>query len=572
MNFQYLHISGDTIGNLALLTPYLRGLTWRYLAGTLFLVITNAFALLIPWFMKLAVDGLQTPGSAQYSPAACALIITFLAATHCASRIASRVYILNAARLVEFQVREDLFRRLMMLDIGFYSTTRTGDIMSRFSNDLTNVRMLAGFGAMSSINTVIVYSAAVYMMAGINRGLTVWAILPFPAMVFIVRILSKRLYGRSLQAQESLSRLSSLAEESVSAVRVIKSFCREEIFREEFRKGATEYLNFNVRLAQIRALVTPIMITATGSGVLVTLFMGGGLVAAGRITLGDYVAFSGYLAMLVWPTALMGWIMTLLQRGAASMARLAAILTATPSVTSPEGAFPLEDITHSIEFRSASFHYSGTPAIRDISLFIAAGERIGITGPVGSGKTTLISLLPRLLPVADGMLFIDGIDINLIDLADLRRMIGYVPQEAFLFSRSIRDNVAFGMDASDDGRIGLGIRQAGLAADIAAFGNGIETTVGERGVLLSGGQKQRLSIARALAVNPRLLIFDDPLASVDAAHEDGILDELNEYCQGRTVIIVSQRHSAFRDCNRIVVLDEGRIIEETTPEGFQSPG
>lgn len=561
-----------TIKELTLLYPYMSSLCWRYVAGGCFLLATNGFALLIPWYMKLAVEGLQHPASARFSPATCAMAIALLATVHCITRIFSRSLILNAARTIEFRIRKDLFRHLMLLDLHYFSSSRTGDILSRFSNDLTNVRMLTGFGTMSAMNTLIIYTAAVSLMLRIHPWLTVCAIAPFPVMVFVVKKVSHRLFQRSLEAQEELARLSSLAEESVSAVRLIKSYCREELFQEQFGQIAGRYLHHNLRLARLRGLVIPVMAAATGTGTLVVLFMGGRLVIAGNITLGDFVAFSGYLAMLVWPTAVMGWILTLSQRGAASMTRLAKILTAEPGVVDAPNAEPLEEIHEGIEFRGLAFNYGNARIINDISFRIAAGEKVGITGAVGSGKSTLIRLLPRLLPIPDGMVFIDGRDINAITLASLRRLIGYVPQEAFLFSRSIRENIAYGLHGNDDVTVSEAARQAGFAEDIAAFREGMDTLVGEKGVTLSGGQKQRLAIARALATAPRILLLDDPLSAVDAGREEEILEELKQFYADRTVLVVSQRISAFRDCDRVVVLENGTIAEEGRPSDLLEQG
>jgi ATP-binding cassette subfamily B protein len=515
--------------------------------------------------MKLAVEGLQFPASARYSPALCAIVIALLAMMHCVTRIYSRTFVLNAARNIEFRIREDLFRQLILLDLQYFSTSRTGDILSRFSNDLTNVRMLTGFGAMSAMNTLIIYVAAVSLMLRIHPWLTVCAIAPFPVMVLVVKKVSHRLFQRSLEAQEELARLSSLTEESVSAVRLIKSYCREELFQEQFGKIAGRYLQHNLRLARLRGLIIPVMAAATGTGTLVVLFMGGRLVIAGSITLGDFVAFSGYLAMLVWPTAVLGWILTLAQRGAASMSRLATILTAEPGVADAADAEPLEEFRQGVDFRGVSFNYGNVKIIDGLNFRIAAGEKIGITGSVGSGKSTLVRLLPRLLPVPDGMLFIDGRDINSITLASLRRLVGYVPQEAFLFSRSIRENIAYGLSNHDESTIAEAARQAGFAEDIAQFREGMDTVLGEKGVTLSGGQKQRLSIARALATAPRILLLDDPLSAVDAGREEEILEELKQFYLNRTVLIVSQRISAFRDCDRVIVLENGGIAEEGRP-------
>lgn len=515
--------------------------------------------------MKLAVEGLQHPTSARISAPIAALTIACLAVLHCVTRIFSRTLILNAARIIEFRIRDDLFRQLLLLDQNFFTISRTGDILSRFSNDLTNVRMLTGFGAMSAMNTLIIYIAAVTLMLHIHPWLTVWAIVPFPLMVLAVKMVSQQMFQRSLEAQEELARLSSLAEESVSSVRLIKSYCREGYFQGQFGQIAGRYLQHNLRLARLRGLVIPVMAAATGAGTLVVLFMGGRLVISGAITLGDFVAFSGYMAMLVWPTAVLGWILTLAQRGAASMSRLATVLSAETAVSDAVGAGQLTEIRKGIEFRDLSFRHGETTILERISFQVAAGEKLGITGTVGSGKSTLIKLLPRLLPVADNMLLIDGHDINHITLASLRTLIGYVPQEAFLFSRSIRENISYGLHGCNEQIVGEAARQAGFSEDVEKFREGLDTLVGEKGVSLSGGQKQRLSIARALATDPPVLLLDDPLSAVDSAREEEILTELGQFYANRTVLIVSQRISAFRDCDRVLVLEKGRIAEEGTP-------
>ncbi|MDD2541732.1 MAG: ABC transporter ATP-binding protein, partial [Desulfuromonadaceae bacterium] len=534
--------------------------------GALFLLFTNGFALLIPWFMKLAVASLQHPLTARFSPSACALYIALLAVLHCITRIFSRTLILNAARIIEFRIRNDLFHRLTMLDIGYFSTSRSGDILSRFSNDLTNVRMLAGFGSMSVINTLMVYCAAVTMMLRIHPWLTFWAIFPLPLMVLIVKKISQRLFHRSLQAQETLAHLSSQAEETVSAVRLIKSYCREDYFQGDFEKTAECYLTHNLRLARLRGLIIPVMAAATGSGTLIILFMGGRLVIANTISLGDFVAFSGYLSMLVWPTAVLGWILTLAQRGAASMSRLAGILEAEPTIADRTDSQPIETLQHGIDARNLRFSYGESDIIRGISFHIRAGETVGITGEVGSGKTTLLRLVARLLPATDGMLFIDGRDINTITKASLRRLIGYVPQETFLFSRTIADNISYGISGDQPvNAMTNAASQAGFLDDVEAFAKKFDTQVGEKGVTLSGGQKQRLAIARAVAGNPQILLLDDPLSAVDAGREDEILNELGKFYSGRTVLIVSQRVSAFRDCDRILVVKSGLIVEQGTP-------
>jgi ATP-binding cassette subfamily B protein len=524
------------------------------------LLLTNGCALLIPWLLKLTVEGLRQPGSASFSTGQYAAAMAGLALLHCLVRIWSRTTILHAARIVEFRVREALFQRLLALDLSFYNRERTGDLLSRFSNDLGNVRMLVGFGSMSLLNTAIIYLAAVWLMLLISPWLTLAAVGPLPLMVLLVRRISGRVFNLSREAQEELARLSSLAEESVSAVRLLKSYCREPYFDRLFEKTSRDCLNKNLELARVRGLVMPIMVAATGIGTLAVLFIGGRQVITGTMSLGDFVAFSGYLALLAWPTAVMGWILTLLQRGAASMGRLNELLTATPLLETD--AEQTATFQQSLELRQLSFSYGDRPVLQQISCSIRPGERLGVTGTVGSGKTTLLRVLARLLPVAPGQFLLDGHDVNQLSLASVRGLTGYLPQEAFLFSRSIQENIAYG----GDGDTLRGAEQAGLTSDLNGFSQGLATLVGERGVTLSGGQRQRVALARALVRQPALLLLDDPLASVDAGKEDEILDALAANWQGKTVVLVSQRLSAFRDCQRVLVLDEGRIVEHGSPQ------
>ena len=550
------------INELRSLIPFMRGLRWRYFAGSILLLLTNGCALLIPWLLKVAVDGLQQPAAARFSAAQAALLIALAAVCYAVVRIFSRTVILHAARLLEFRIREALFGHLMLLDPGFFTRERTGDILSRFSNDLTNLRMLTGFGAMSVLNTVIIYLAALWLMVDINPWLTVTAVAPLPLMVLAVRSMSGRIFDVSRQAQEELARLSSLTEESVGAIRLVKSYCREHAVYTQFQRVSDSCLTKNLELARLRGLVMPIMSMAAGAGTLAVLYLGGSQVIRGQISLGSFVAFSGYLALLAWPTAALGWILSLIQRGAASMARLNELLQETPAVGEVPGAVKISSIGQGLELRNLCFSYGERQVLHNLSFRIAAGERIGITGTVGSGKSTLLRLIPRLLPVGEGMLFIDGHDVTTVSLAGLRRLIGYLPQEATLFSRSIAENMAYGGAGNSE----QAASRAGLNSDLAGFQDGLQTVVGERGVTLSGGQRQRVALARALMREPDLLLLDDPLASVDAGREDEILKELSVSWQNRTVLLVSQRLSAFRDCHRVLVLDEGRIIEQGSPQ------
>jgi ATP-binding cassette subfamily B protein len=518
--------------------------------------------------MKLAVENLRHPAASERSVTFYAAMIITAAIMQGIARIFSRTTLLNAGRHIEFQIREELYNRLLLLDLPFFGRERTGDLMSRFTNDLTNVRMLTGFGILNVINTLIVYVATITLMTRISPLLTLCAVLPFPVMIFVVKRISASMFRRSLRMQEELARLSSQVEENVAAAAVVKAYCRESAQEQSFAVISRRYFDANLAMARLRGLMIPVMAATGASGTLIILFVGGRMVIANAITLGDFVAFNGYLAMLVWPTIMMGWILNLMQRGAASMERLCYIIDAHREVQEPDSPVEPGTIRGDVELRNLSFSYessqsgSSDPLIGKISLTIRSGMRVGFIGPVGSGKSTLMKLIPRLYPVGDGQLFIDGIDINRFPLRTLRDAIGFVPQESFLFSRSLHDNIAYGREGASDDAIGAAARLARLDGDAERFPDGYGTLVGERGITLSGGQKQRAAIARALLKDPAILILDDPLSAVDARTEEEILAGLADYYGDRTVLIVSHRLSALRNCDLIVVLDRGQIMEQ----------
>lgn len=538
-----------------------------YLFGAVCLVGTNAFALLVPWLLKLAVESLRNPSAASRSAAWYGGAIIGAAIVHGVIRIFSRTTLLHAARRIEYAIREDLYGKLLSMDMPYFERGRTGDLMSRFANDLTNIRMLLGFGVLNVINTALIYVAAIALMARINPSLTLWAVIPFPLMIIAAKGITRRMFHHSRRAQEELARLTSQAEESIAAAVVVRSYCREDATVAAFEEIGRRYLRRNMTMARLRGLLLPIMAATSALGTLIVLFLGGQRVIDGAMTLGDFVAFNGYLAMLVWPTIIFGWILNLIQRGAASMARLNEVFDAVPRVTEPEepaGAWPVRG---EIELRGVRFSYGGAgdaspPVLDGVSLIVPSGSRLGVVGPVGSGKSTLVRLLARLYPVPGGQIFLDGTDINRIPLSRLRSAIGFVPQESFLFSRTVRENIAYGKEGAAGEEVEVAARLASLDGDVLRFAGGYDTVVGERGVTLSGGQKQRTAIARALLKDPAVLILDDPLSAVDAQTEEAILESLSGYWGDRTVVIVSHRLSAVRECDRIIVLKDGVIAEQ----------
>ena len=540
----------------------MRNCRGAYLLGALLLVGTNLCGLAIPWLLKLAIEALQTPAKAGFTPAQYGGMIAAAAVGQGVIRVFSRTTLLNAGRRIEYQLREDLYGKLLTLDRTYFSNWRTGDILSRLANDLTNVRMLLGFGVLSLLNTVVIYTASLILLTRISPFLTICAIAPFPVMILIVKRLSSTMFRTSKRMQEALARLTTRVEENVSAAAVVRAYCREQGEIASFGEVCNSYSEASMGMAKIRGLMLPIMAATGALGTLVVLFVGGNQVIRGEITLGGFVAFNGYLAMLVWPTIMFGWILNLTQRGAASMTRLGEILNAHAEVVEPDEPVDPGVIQGNIEYRNLSFGYGSAEMLRGIDLKIAKGARIGIVGVVGSGKSTLVRMIPRLFPVADGTLFIDGIDLNRLPLQRIRGAVGFVPQESFLFSRTIAENIAYGKPGATREEIERAVQIAGLAGDIARFPQGLDTLVGERGVTLSGGQKQRVSIARALIKEPSILILDDPLSAVDADTEEEILSALAGYYGQRTVLIVSHRLSPLRGCDQIIVLEQGSIVEQ----------
>ena len=538
-----------------------------YILGAVCLLGTNAFALLVPWLLKLAVESLRNPSAASRSAAWYGGAIIGAALIHGVIRIFSRTTLLHAARRIEYAIREDLYVKLLSLDMPYFEGGRTGDLMSRFANDLTNIRMLLGFGVLNIINTALIYVSAIALMARINPSLTFWAVVPFPLMIIAAKGITRRMFHHSRRAQEELAHLTSQAEESIAAAVVVRSYCREDATVAAFEEIGRRYLRRNMTMARLRGFLLPIMAATSALGTLIVLFLGGQRVIGGAMTLGDFVAFNGYLAILVWPTIIFGWILNLIQRGAASMARLNEVFDAVPRVTEPEepaGAWPLRG---EIELRDVRFSYgtagdASPPVLDGVSLAVSAGSSLGIVGAVGSGKSTLVRLLARLYPIPDGRIFLDGTDVNRMPLSRLRSAIGFVPQESFLFSRTVRENIAYGKEGATSEEIEAAARLASLDGDVLRFADGYDTVVGERGVTLSGGQKQRTAIARALLKNPAVLILDDPLSAVDAQTEEAILESLSGYWGDRTVVIVSHRLSAVRECDRIIVLKGGVIAEQ----------
>jgi ATP-binding cassette, subfamily B, multidrug efflux pump len=476
-----------------------------------------------------------------------------------------RVVIIGISRDIEYDLRNDLFRHVLTLSPDYYARTRTGDIMARATNDLNAVRMMLGPGFMYWGETSLTFVLAITVMFKVDSHLALYAVLPAPAVSLAEIYFGRAIHARFEKIQAMFSDISSRVQENLSGVRMIRAFVQEQAELRRFATLNRQYIAQNLKLVRIQGVFQPMLEILIGSAFLIVLWLGGRDVLSHRITIGSFVMFNTYMGMLVWPMIAMGWVVNLMQRGAASLSRINEILHEVPTIRAPQVVLSAPSVLRGeIEFRGISLDYPATRALDSISLRIPAGEVLAIVGRTGSGKTTLVSLVPRLMDPTAGAVLLDGVDLRSLDPSSVRRYIGFVPQETFLFSATISENIALGVDAATEDQIRRAAEMAGLAADIATFPAGYQTMVGERGITLSGGQKQRTAIARAILRDPRILILDDALSSVDTLTEERILTQLAGVMQGRTVILISHRVSTVRRAGRIVVLERGRIAEQGT--------
>jgi len=543
-----------------LLFRYLRRYRFRYLLGFGFLTLSNIFALAVPWTVKNAIEALQAQAGAE-TLWRYILLIILLAVCHGLARLGSRFAWLGAGQTVEYDIRNDLFTHLQRLPASFYQAARTGDLMSRASNDLSAVKLLIGFGGMSLVGTALVYVGTLVAMLWIDPWLTLYALAPYPVLILLAKRFNGLLHHQSQAVQNQLGVLSAKVQENLSGMAVVRAYTMEPQETAEFTRLNGEYLSRSLRLARTQGAFSPMMGMIAGIGTLMVLYFGGRAVVEGRITLGAFVAFNTYLAHLAWPTIALGWVLSIARRGMAAMERIAEVLTTEPAIRDAADAREAV-VSGAIEFKNLTFAYDGRPALREVSLSIPAGATVAIVGPTGSGKSTLAAMISRLFDPPAGTCFLDGRETHEISLPSLRRAVGYVRQESFLFSRSIRENVAFGGERSDSAAIRWAGGVAGIADEIEAFPEQWETVVGERGLTLSGGQRQRTALARALMTDPKILILDDAFASVDAAKEVEILHGLRKLLTGRTTLVITHRLRAAREADRVVVLNEGRVVEQ----------
>jgi ATP-binding cassette, subfamily B, multidrug efflux pump len=600
--------------HLLSLIPYMGRYRLMTTLGFLTLIVMSVVGNLVPFVFGVLTDTLTgnplpfEHGAASavselgrlvpfYSPhsrhtlALYCIILVGLIAIKGVFSFATRWILIGISRDIEFDIRNDLLGRLLVLEPEFYVRNRTGELMSRATNDLNAVRMVLGPGVMYSGTTIVTMVIAIFFLLALSPTLTLWVLLPVPIVAIVVRQFGKVIHDLFEKIQASLATLSAKVQENLSGVRIVRAYAQEQAELKGFDEPNKEYVTRNVKLIRMWSLFMPTLQALIGTTVLIVLWQGGHLVLTGKISLGALIAFSGYLNQLVWPMIALGWVTNIFQRGAASMGRLNYILHADPAIDDKHAKVPKEmQPDGEIEFHNLTFAYPTTlsgngtsaavktngsgprPVLQDINLTIPAGSTLAIVGPTGSGKTTLAALVARLWETTQGQLLIDGRPIQEWPLETLRRSIGFVPQDTYLFGETVGGNIAFGLPRYEEDLVREAANIACLDGDVQDFSQKYETVVGERGITLSGGQKQRAAIARAVIRDPRILILDDALSSVDTQTEEKILEGLRRIMHGRTTIVISHRVSTVRSCDQIVVLYEGRIVERGTHEELLARG
>ena len=547
---------------LRTLVPYLKQ-HWRgLLLGALCVVATNGVAVQSPRVIQHFINDLRNRTT---TPRALALYASLFVGIYAIKGIFSyltRSIVIGISRDIEFDLRNDLFAHLERLSYSYYQRNRTGDIMARATNDLNAVRMLLGPAIMYSANTLVFTALALFYMMKISPKLTMYAFLPLPIASVTIQYFGRRIHERFERIQAMFSDISARAQENFSGARVIRAYVQEQAEIAAFENANQEYIRRSLGLVRLMGMLWPTLELMLGAAVVIVLWIGGRQVLLGKMNVGDFVAFNTYMVQLTWPVIALGWVINIFQRGTASLIRINEILESKTEIADEEKALPeARSLVGDIEFRNLNFAYNEVPVLHDINLRIPAGSSLAIVGPTGSGKTTLVSLIPRIYDADPGTVLIDGRPIRQFPLATLRQNIGFVPQETFLFSDTIRENIAFGRPTATLEEIRAAAEAANIAQDIESFPDGYNTTVGERGITLSGGQKQRTAIARAILRGPRILVLDDALSSVDTHTKDKILNHLRDLMRGRTTIFISHRVSTVRNADRIAVLHQGRIVE-----------
>ena len=543
------------------------------LIGGLCVVGSAVFSLLKPLIIGNAVNELSTAMS-RGTLIRYGLMLVGAAAIEGIFLYAQRWIIIGASRHIEFDMRNDFYEHLQRLPLSFYQEQRTGDLMSRATNDLSSVRMLIGPAVMHSVSSLLVVTGAFIMMLRIEPRMALLSLLAVPIVAGLVQFFGARIHERFKSVQDYFGDISARVQENLSGVRVVRAFTQEENEIRTFKRMNREYVDRNRSLIRLTATFYPALHALIGLMFVLIFFMGTRRIIAGTLSIGAFVAFQFYLGRMIWPLIALGWVINLFQRGMASMKRLHEIWVVDPAET--DGGQAIAKVSHDVrgdlEVRHLTFTYPGAThaTLRNVSLTARRGETIGIVGRTGSGKSTLLALITRTFEPPAGTVLIDGIPLESLPLRQLREWIGVVPQESFLFSESIAENIRFGRAEASEEEIGESAEMAGLTTDVATFPNGLNTVIGERGITLSGGQKQRTAIARALVRRPAILILDDSLSAVDTATEERILTALRRVRQGRTVLIVSHRVSSVKDADHIIVLDDGAIVERGTHESLMN--
>jgi ATP-binding cassette subfamily B protein len=540
--------------------------------GGLLLVATNGFEKAIPWMLKVGVDAFSHDDVAAVLRVA--LWVGALAAAMMLTRTASRVFVFNIGRDVEYELRQALLTQLHRLGASFLTKVSTGDLMSRATNDLAQVRLLLGFGTLNVINATVAWVSALALMFAISPRLAVFALIPYPFFMLATRFFVRRLFHVSQENQIVLAKLAERAQEYLSGVRAVRAFSADALESERFAQANREAVQRTMSLVTLRGMMSPVLMGISSLGTLIVIYVGGTMIDEGTLTKGELLAFYAYLMQLVWPTMAAGYILSILQRGRAAFVRVREVLETEPDITEAANAQHLSEQARnmpgrgSLDVQKLSFAYDGRTVLDDVSFSVPQGQKLAIVGRTGSGKTTLAALLSRLLPTPAETVRLDGLDITQLALADVRKAVGYAQQEPFLFSTTIGRNIGFSLGDTESelasSRIRNVAREAAVLEEIERLPNAFDTVVGERGVQLSGGQKQRVALARALLNDPAVLVLDDPLSAVDAKTERTILDALDRAASGRTLILITNRTAAAARCDRILVLDQGRLTEEGT--------
>jgi len=544
--------------------PYLARYKGRFVTGFVCLLISQTVGVLVPLIIKAGIDDLMR-GVALRRLLLVVGLLTAVAAVKAVFQFWMRWILIGISRDAEYDLRNDLFRHLLRLSARYYTEHRTGDLMSKLTNDLNAVRNMIGPGIMYSANTVVVGIATISLMLHLDWRLTLMVLAPLPFVSAMVKFFGSQIHERFEKIQALYSELTERVRENISGVRVVRAFCQEDAEMATFDVMNRDFVAKNRGLIWITSFLWPVIALTFSLALMLVLVVGGRHVLQGRITVGTFAAFNVYLTYLIWPIIALGWVTNLVQRGLASQGRLMTIFEAQPDID--DRAVPTHPVTAlrgEIEFRNLSFSYNGQPILKNINLHIPAGRTVAVVGATGSGKSTLVGLIPRLYDASPGALLIDGVPIREIPLRTLREHIGFVPQETFLFSQTVRENIKLGTPDATDARVERAAEISNILPEIRSFPKKFETMVGERGLTLSGGQKQRTAISRAVIRDPRILILDDALSSVDTYTEETILRQLTGVMAGRTTILISHRVSTIQNADEIVVLHDGGIVERGT--------